>query len=148
MIHDAHAFRGEYIDVCAQIERWAVEVIRSVPQPSTGGPRKMPHLLGHKLKLVAELAADDTAFAKPVRIRDLMAQLQPYIELRSYLAHATMTVAGDGDSQIYAFDLPAADSLPSSAGRFWLTPDDARGLLAGLKKSRKELSDQKLRSAS
>ena len=145
MLHDAHAFRGEYIDVCAQIERWAVEVIRSAPRPA-GASRKMPHLLGHKLKLVAELAVDDTAFAKPARVRDLMARLQPYIELRSHLAHATLTVAGDGDAQIYAFDLPAADSLPSSADRFWLTPDDARSLLAGLKKSRKELSDQKLRS--
>lgn len=145
MIHDAHAFRGEYIDVCAQIERWAVEVIRSV-ETSPSAPPKMPHLLGHKLKRVAELAAADTIFAKPARVRELLAKLQPYIELRSHLAHATMTVAGEGAAEIYAFDLPGADRPPSCGGRFWLTPDDGRSLLTSLKKSRKELADQKLRS--
>ena len=145
MVHDAYAFRGEYIDVCAQIERWAVDVIRSA-EINPASPRKMPHLLGHKLNLVAELAGDDAVFAKPTRIRELLAKLQPYIELRSQLAHATMTVTGSGAAEIYAFDLPAADRLPSSGGRFWLTPDEGRGLLIRLKKNRKELSDQKLRS--
>lgn len=145
MIHDAHAFRGEYIDICAQIERWAVEVIRSA-ETSPAVPRKMPHLLGQKLKLVAELASDDTIFVKPMRVRELLTRLQPYIDLRSHLAHATMMVAGEGAAEIYAFDLPGADGLPSCSGRFWLTPDDGRGLLVGLKKNRKELSDQKLRS--
>jgi hypothetical protein len=147
MIHDAHAFRGEYIDVCAQIERWAVEVIRRAVVPSDGS-RRMPHLLGQKLKLVAELAADDTVFAKPIRVRQLMSALQPYIDLRSHLAHATLTVVSERTTEIYAFQLPGADDLPSCGGRFWLTPDDARGLLAGLKKSRKELCDQKLRATS
>jgi hypothetical protein len=145
MIHDAHAFRGEYIDVCAQIERWAVEVIRNA-ETSAGAPRKMPHLLGQKLKLVAELASDDTIFAKPMRVRELLARLQPYIDLRSHLAHATMTVTGEGTAEIYAFDLPGADGPPSCGGRFWLTPGDGRSLLSRLKKNRKELSDQKLRS--
>lgn len=147
MIHDAHAFRGEYIDVCAQIERWAVEVIRSA-ETSPAAPRKMPHLLGQKLKLIAEFASDDAIFVKPARIRELLTKLQPYIDLRSHLAHATMMVTGEGPAEIYAFHLPGADGLPSCGGRFWLTPDDGRSLLAGLKKNRKELLDQKLRSGS
>jgi len=144
MIHDAHAFRGEYIDTCAQIERWAVEVIHAAASPAET-PRKMPHLLGQKLKLVTELAGGDTIFAKPARVRDLLARLQPYIDLRSHLAHATVTVAGEGAAEIYAFDLPAADGPPSCNGRFWLRPDDVRSLLSGLRVHLKQLSDQKLR---
>ena len=50
------------------------------------------------------------------------------------------------DPDAGTFDLPGADRPPSCGGRFWLTPDDGRSLLTGLKKNRKELSDQKLRS--
>lgn len=143
MIHDAHAFRGEYIDLCAQIERWAVEVLRSNPAQRSGKAPKMPHLLGQKLKLIDDLAADDTVFARPARIRGLLEQLGPLIRLRADLAHATLSMASDGTEQIYAFELPAAE--PGTHGRFWLRRDETAELLAALKKGRKELGDQKLR---
>ncbi|MEO5495070.1 MAG: hypothetical protein ABIR08_13705 [Sphingomonas sp.] len=112
MIHDAHAFRGEFIDLCAQIECWAVTVIRSAPALASGKTDKMPHLLGQKLKLIGELADDDTVFARPARIRDLLEEIAPLMKLRSDLAHACLSLANDGTDEIYAFDCRSSQRAP------------------------------------
>ena len=146
MLHDAHAFRGEFIDICAQIERWAVGVIGSAPAQRNGKADKLPHLLGQKLKLIGELAADDAVFAKPARIRELPDDIAPLMKLRSDLAHATLSLVGSGAEEIYAFELSGFESRPAGEGRFWLKRDETPPLVIALKKARKELADQKLKS--
>jgi hypothetical protein len=47
MIHDAYAFRGEYIDLCAHVERWATGMLRSEAAAKTGRvDAKLPYLFG------------------------------------------------------------------------------------------------------
>jgi hypothetical protein len=146
MIHAANACRGEYIDLCAQVECWAVAVIRSAPAQASGKAGKMPHLLGQKLKLIGELADHDGVFVRPARIRELMAELEPLMKLRSDLAHARLLGKNDGAADIFAFELPTADAAPKMTGRFWLRRDETAVLIAALKKSHKELTDQKLKA--
>lgn len=145
MIHDAHAFRGEFIDLCAQIECWAVKVICSAPAVASGKTDKMPHLLGQKLKLIGELAVDDTVFARPARIRELLQEIAPLMKLRSDLAHACLSLAHEGANEIYAFELPVVPADSAVPSRFWLKREETPNLLRDLKKARKELADQQLK---
>ncbi|MBS0478769.1 MAG: hypothetical protein JSR79_05660 [Proteobacteria bacterium] len=146
MIHDAHASRGEFIDLCAQIECWAVATINRALPLASGRADKMPHLLGQKLKLIGDLAADDAVFAKPARIRELLGEIAPLMKMRSDLAHARLLHASEGGEEIYAFELPAAAIGPVGAGRFWLKREETPALICALKQARKELADQKLKS--
>jgi hypothetical protein len=137
----AHAFRGEFLDLCAQIEQWALERIRQV-----GDDSKTPYLFGQKLKRVGELAADDTVFSRPARVRELLDRLKPFAELRSKLAHSVMQPSSQAADAIYAFEVAGAPEPPDHAGRFWLRTSDMAPLICELKKIRKELSDQKVKA--
>ncbi|OYY88875.1 MAG: hypothetical protein B7Y45_14025 [Sphingomonas sp. 28-66-16] len=140
MCRDAHAFRGEYIDVCAQIENWALEMI-----DEANDGQKLPYLFGQKLKKVGQLAAGDTLFSKPMRVRELLERLKPFAELRSKLAHALVQPGSPGTDPIFAFEMPGAPSPPDDTGRFWLRLSDMNHLISELKKLRKELADQKIK---
>ncbi|TPG22329.1 hypothetical protein EAH87_00445 [Sphingomonas koreensis] len=146
MMLEAHIFRGEYLDTCAHIERWAITVIETpVAQATDQVGNRLPHLFGQKLKLVRELAQNDAVFARANRVRDLLDELEPFAKLRSALAHATCSATRDGESAIFAFDLPGAAAPPSMEGRFWLMREETARLIAQLKKIKKELADQKIK---
>lgn len=146
----AHQFRGEYIDLCARIEQWAMEVFNSNAARDSGGIKgKVPHLFGLKLKLATELAnMKNPIFSKPERVVELMAQVSDYAQLRSELAHATIRVAGQGDEAIFAFNVPAERSFPHGSRRFWLTPSDTTRILGELRQIVKQICDQKVKSTS
>lgn len=149
MIRNAHTFRGEYIDTCAQIEQWAIEVMQTPRAQATGKVgKRLPYMFGQKLKLVAELAQDDTIFSRPSRVRELLNRLAPYATLRSALAHATCTYTGTGKALTIIFEMPGALPLPVTEGRFWLTPQDTSAVISQLKAIRKELADQRVKPAS
>lgn len=134
MNQHAHAFRGEFIDVCAQVEQWTLKVIKHA---DPGG--KPPYLFGLKLKRVGEIATTGTLFSKPARVCDLLDQLKPLAELRSQLAHAVVQTPSQGSDPIFAWEVAAPDG-----NRFWLKQSEMSSLLGDLKKIRKELTDQKL----
>lgn len=146
MIQKAHAFRGEYIDLCAHIERWAVTAICSSQAMQTGNvPAKPPHLLGQKIALITELANDRTdVFAHPKRVRVILEQLAPFLKLRSDLAHAVMTIAITDDGPVFVFEVPKENKVAFVGGRFWITPAEATKVLADLRRVRKLLFDQRL----
>lgn len=145
MIHDAHAFRGEYIDLCARIEGWATDILRSEQVQRTGKAKRLPQMLGKKLELIGSLAADNAVFARPARIRALLAEIHPLMQLRADLAHSTLTVSTRGTDEILIFELPIAQPAPHFTGRFWLAGDEMPALLGMLRKSHKELNDQRLK---
>ena len=147
MCKDGHAFRGEYLDHCSQVEAWAVAVFSSeAAKRSDFLKKRMPHLFGQKLKAIAELATTPSPiFSKPKRVTELLDKFQPYAELRSDLAHATMTAAGNNGQAIFAFSSPTCPQLPFRGGRVWLTPSEATRLLSDLKQLTKQICDQKVK---
>lgn len=148
MCKEGHAFRGEYLNACSQVEAWAMMVFASAAAAKSLPARKRsPHLFGEKLKIVTELAgATEPAFSKPKRVTELMTKFEPYAKLRSDLAHATMTAAGGNGETIFAFSNPTGQRLPIARERIWLTPSEASLLLSDLKQLAKEICDQKVRS--
>ena len=146
MIHDAHAFRGEYIDLCAQIERWALEVLKSAPAVKSGkAPSKPPHLFGQKMNAIGELTADEAGvFARPKRVRDILAELEPLLQLRSDLAHGTLSVMAIDTEELFAFEHAESERLPGVPQRLCLKRSEFPTLLGTLKTKHKELRDQKL----
>jgi hypothetical protein len=147
MKQTAHLFRGEYIDLCAQIEQWAVEVLSSEAARNSGRIKgKGPYLFGQKLKLVAELAgSENSIFSKPSRVGELLAQINDYAQLRAELAHATVRVVGQNSEAVFAFDVRADRPFPHGSTRFWLTPADAARIISELKQIVKQIRDQNVR---
>jgi len=148
MCKEGHAFRGEYLHHCSQVEAWAVAVFSNNLVVESGLLRKrMPHLFGQKLKAIADLAgAPSPVFSRPKRVSELLEKFQPYAALRADLAHATMVSAGSNGQSIFAFDNPNGPRLPLGRERMWLTPSEALGLLSELKQLTKEICDQKVRA--
>ena len=136
MIQQAHAFRGEYIDVCAQIEHWALGVIARADTE-----KKPPYLFGLKLKRVGEIAGSSQLFCNPGRVSDLLERLKPLAELRSQLAHAIVQSPNQCDDPVFAWEVSGPDGA-----RFWLRQSEMGHHLSELKKIRKELADQPLKT--
>lgn len=134
MSQQAHAFRGEFIDVCAQVELWALSIIERVDKGV-----KAPHLFGQKLGRIEEIAKQGEVFCKPARVRDLLEKFKPLAELRSRLAHAVAQTPSQGADPIFAWEVAGPCGT-----RFWLRQSEMIRLLIDLKKLRKELADQKL----
>ena len=138
----AHAFRGEFIDLCARVEVWAFETL-SHPAAKQ---KKMPHLFGQKLKAVTELVATDPEiFAKPTRVSALIADFQLFAALRSELAHALLTCANHDGELVFAYSNPSVGQLPSMTGRFWLTANEAEKTLSSLRTLAKHICDQHMK---
>lgn len=134
MSQHAHAFRGEYIDVCAQIEHWALSVIERAD-----AGKKPPYLFGLKLRRVGEIAATSQLFCKPARVCELLDQLKPLADLRSQLAHGIVQSPNQSSDPVFAWEVAGSDNA-----RFWLRQSEMIDRLCALKKIRKELADQKL----
>lgn len=147
MCQEGNAFRGEYLNHCAQVEAWAVGVFTSNAAIASGLLKaRPPHLFGQKLKAIGELAdAESPVFSKPKRVSELLIKFEPYAKLRAELAHAVMTSFGTNPPAIFAFSNPSGGGLLPLGQRFWLTPLEARDLLAGLKRLAKEICDQKVK---
>ena len=141
MTHDAHAFRGEYIDLCAQVERWATYVMYSDVATKTRRVIKdQRYLFGDKLKVIRDLAEyHPEVFAKSNDVKVLMSEFAPFAGMRSDLAHATLQRVG----HIYAFCMPDS-APPRGAKRFWLTPDDTVRIINELKNIQKQICSQKI----
>jgi hypothetical protein len=135
-----HAFRGEFIDLCAQAEDWLTRVLKT--RAAKGDD--VPHLLGLKLQATCDLVTKSPElFAKPPRVKSLLADLKTHLPLRALLAHGVLTATKLGTEEVYAFSnagLPVTD-LQS---RWWIRPDETGKLITTLKQLVKELGDQKL----
>ncbi|MBN8817071.1 MAG: hypothetical protein J0J06_16705 [Sphingomonas sp.] len=144
MIHDAYAFRGEFVDIFTHIERWAADVIRSDRAKASGLTKGKPsHFIGQKIELVRTLAADDAqVFVHPGRVRHLIDYLAPYLKLRSDVVHSTLRILRDNGEEFWAFESSSAEPA-SAAGRLWLKAGDAKMVLAKLRDCRRLLGDQR-----
>jgi hypothetical protein len=141
MCTEAHAFIGEYIELCALVERWAVPVIAKADDQN-----KVPPMLGAKVERL-ETLTDKGIFCKPESMKKLIARLAPHVKLRGQLAHA-ITHKGEFENGTVVIFENADMSSPSRIDdRFWLTLDDMPKLLSDLRTIRKEFADQKLKDA-
>lgn len=137
------AFIGSYMILCARIEEWAAEVLASAPPTNTDGqPTKIPRMLGPKLKAISELVGKQpNPFAKPKRVSELMTRFATPAKLRSDMAHSTLTAVKSGSETVYLFH------TVDNGERFWMTKTDMLKALVELKNLVKEVTDQKIKSA-
>jgi hypothetical protein len=142
MCTEVHAFTGEYIELCALIERWAVPVIAKAD-----GPSKVPSMLGPKVERLKTLAEKNTVFCKPESMKKLIARLSPHVKLRGQLAHAINHKGEFQNGTVVIFENADISSPSRVDDRFWLTLEDMPKLLSELRNIRKELADQKLKPA-
>lgn len=148
MCQEAHAFRGEYLNLCAHVEAWAVGILLSdAVQKSDTVKTKLPYLFGAKLKAVASLAENHPSLlSNSKRVVELMSEFEPFARLRSDLAHAVMTVHEDEEFHTMIFDNPGVARLPKHDGRFWVNRDEAKKLVVDLKNLVKRINDQRLKA--
>lgn len=140
MIDDVHLFRGKYIDLCSHVERWATDAMSTEAAARTGKVKSdKRYLFGEKLRIVRDLAVDGVpVFAKPDRVRALMAEFEPFAQMRSDLAHATVKEVGG----LFTFDPP--DALPPRGGkRFWLQTIETSRIIDELAALKKSICEQK-----
>jgi hypothetical protein len=110
---EGHRFRGKFINLCAEIEAW----LRLTKNEKRGnGP-----LFGQRIASVRKLAEDQVngsgrTFRYPRRVVDLLNQLQPFVDLRSALAHGVQDIRLQPDGQaifFYAIPGPAQALAPA-----------------------------------
>jgi hypothetical protein len=143
MCQQAHAFRGEYLDLCAQIEHWAMEMIEKADKA-----KKAPVMFGPRLRRVQEIAGDDLFFDKPKRVLTIMDTLSPFVTLRSNFAHAVVRASEATGDQVFVFEMPGTSPVPFDAGRFWLRASEMKQTLTQLRAIFKHLQDQRLKPVS
>ena len=134
------AFRGRFLDRCAIIEEWAVTVLKN-----TGQKKQSTYLFGQKLQSVRTLAQTEPAlFKAPKRVLALLDALQPFIELRTHLAHSVQTVVRSGDGTDLVIFKPIHGAAPVWLGAV-LDQTEMDHLLREVGRLAKELGDQRLK---
>jgi len=105
---DPHRFRSQLIDNMAKIEAWAVGRLRAANE-------KIPPGLGQRLERVLALTQSHPWLYPDARsTKDLLAELKPYQELRSKLAHSVARTGRSSGRKHYIFNEAVA-----VAGQEW-----------------------------
>jgi hypothetical protein len=142
-----HNFRGKLIDICSEIERWAIDLLTSKRAQAKIANEPM-HLFGHKLKAVRKLAeldkgkpGPDRVLKSPTRVIELLDELQPFSDLKSALGHATQQVAITEDgSPLYLYSIAGKTSY----NRLILTQKDFDDILKACRSLLKRFGDQRM----
>lgn len=138
-----HAFRGEYLHLCAKVETWASGAL--LKRAATGA--KLPHLFGHKIAAVERLLEEEPGtFRKPAAVKERLERFKPFAEMRGNLSHARMTVCDRAGETIFLFELCPQNGASPFPQRFFLTQGEINRYAGQLRKVVKELCDQKTRS--
>jgi hypothetical protein len=135
-----HRFRGRFLDKCAAVERWAVEVLLEA-----GEATKSCHLFGHKLAAVRKLALEaESRLKSPKKVLHLLDQFQPFATLRSDLAHSTLRTATTDEESVLIFT-----SCNQAREEGWksvvLGEKEQRQVLTGVSRLANELGQQGVR---
>jgi hypothetical protein len=146
MSKQAHAFRGEFISVCARVEQWCVTVLDAAKGREIASGK--PYLFGQKLGAIKKLAEQEQSlFRHPQAVSKLMDEFAPYGALRAKLGHAVLRGCDESNSGLFAFQLPTNAALPDDNGRFWIAASEADDLIAKLKGLAKRIEDQGVKSS-
>ena len=144
-----HIFRSRFLDKCALIEGWAINILKAADAASDRGrSAKLPHLFGKKLEAVRKLAESEMSpFKSPTKVIGLLDLLEPYAQLRSALAHAVLRVTPglEGD-RLFLFHVTCEMVAPGWQRRPVFTNEEMQDALSELAKISNELSQQSLRS--
>ncbi|HEY0313659.1 MAG TPA: hypothetical protein VGC56_14350 [Allosphingosinicella sp.] len=98
----AERFTGRFLNTFAEFEFWMVERLKNaVPGVKVGKP------VGQRLEdLRAALKHHPEIVRVPNEVDKLLDRLQPYVQLRSLLAHGRLTALCGADETIYLFETP------------------------------------------
>jgi hypothetical protein len=120
----AHIWRSRIVDKCAEAERYVLHLLRA-----GGGDCSPKAPLSQKMESLAKLMAEPGSTVRARKIGPLLERLTPLSELRSELAHSTMSVAEIDDEMVAVLHNAAA-------------ADTARTILSGarLRACHRELS--------
>jgi hypothetical protein len=133
------AFRGRFLDKCAILEQWASTILAGT------GQKKKTYLFGQKIQAVRGLAqAESSPFRAPKRVVELLDRLQPFLELRTRLAHSIQVVAQARDGSDLVIFKPIHGTAPDWF-RVVLEENDMERLPKELGTLAKELTDQRLK---
>jgi hypothetical protein len=84
----AHVWRSRILDKCAEAERYVLQVLIA-----GGGACSAKAPLSKKMESLARLIADGCLAARADKIGGLLKKLEPLSDLRSELAHSTLSIA-------------------------------------------------------
>ncbi len=142
-----HIFRGEYINICSQVEEWAINVLQN-PKVTTlpESKPKLPHLFGKKLSAIESLIDKRPELFKNDKCTiELISEFKCYAELRSDLAHAVMKVYSKNNETIFVFTNFGQTITPKMPKRFSISISECQKLLKSLRHHVKKITDQKLK---
>jgi hypothetical protein len=136
---EAHCFRSRFIGKFAQIEAWAYARLQAA-DPKT----KVPPTLGLKLGAVAKLTeTHPRLFRKAAAAARLLSDLKPYHEMRSTLAHSTLTTMSSDDGQVWiVFDQAVGDATLPWRSRLTLSRSELGAVIGRVNSLANELRQQ------
>lgn len=136
---DPDVFRSRLIDKFAEVETWTVGRLRAA-HPE----KKMQPTLGLKLGAVQKLTeTHPRLFKQATRAAKLIDDLRPFQELRSALAHSTLTIARLRQGPcVSIFDRADADGEMPWCGRITLLEGDFRNIIARVSDLANQLNQQ------
>jgi hypothetical protein len=137
-----NAWRGHCVECFARIEAAATEMLKAIPVPKSDPPSRMPHLFGPRITALAAAVSEGGSLAvHGGPVRKALAKLDPLLEYRNVLVHATGSVwigAHGGWVWRYCFT-PSARGGAEQIGV--LTHDEAAALEKSLASLARSLSD-------
>jgi hypothetical protein len=140
-----HIFRDKIIDKCAVIETWAVAILDQMRRSAVAPPKRTLHFLGLKVSAIKKCAEREPSLLKrPTKVIELLDALQPFIELRSDLAHAVLDVAVKSDGKtLFVFEFACKELKSAGLGRLVFTECEMRETTAQLAELANQISQQK-----
>ena len=139
-----HVFRSRLIDKLAAVETWAVGRLRAAD-----ANKKLQPTLGLRLGAVRKLTETHPhLFRKASTVAQLFDELRPFQDLRSSLAHATLTEAVTSDGTVIcAFERADSDGLRPWLDRIVLREAEFRRILGRVSDLAHKLEQQVVRTA-
>lgn len=146
-LKSGNTFRGEYLNQCAILEEWAINILQNKKVQSLSAKKtKLPNLFGKKLQEVRDLTKNNPElFKNKDSIIKLLEEFEPYAKLRSEFAHSVIKELQYDQNISYIFTNKGQEIAPNLPNRIFLTKKESLMLLGALKKQVKLICDQKLK---
>lgn len=142
-----HQFRGEFLNLCAIVENWTIEILNNDSVKKLRNDKKPPMLFGQKLAEIGKLTkTNPELFRNSDRVVLLMEKFSSYASLRSDLAHSTMDFFEINKEICFGFTNAGQYITPDISKRIWFNESDRTTISRKLKQLVKQLQDQKVKT--
>jgi hypothetical protein len=124
----AERFTGRFLSTFAEFEFWMVgRLNRAQPGLKTG------HLISQRLEVLRTALKEHPEIVRaPDEVGKLLDRLQPYVQIRTLLAHSRLTVLSGGEKSIYLFETPTPLADDPGKVRMVLRSEEFEMLRKGL----------------